>query len=95
MNEILPLLLAWITGGLLGVNFFGGLWLTVRHCVSSQHPALWIFASLLLRMAITLTGFYWVANGDWQRLMLCLLGFIMMRFIVMRLTQSLDRPQET
>lgn len=88
MNDLLTLLLAWLFGGLLGLIFFGGLWLTVRHCVSSPHPALWLFGSLLIRMAMTLTGFYWVAQGDWQRLIVCLLGFMMMRFIVIRLTHN-------
>lgn len=93
MNDILPLVVAWLLGGLLGGIFFGGLWWTVKHCVSSKHPALWILSSLVLRMAIVLTGFYFVAGGAWQRLMLCLLGFMMMRFVVTRLTDSVQEAR--
>jgi F1F0 ATPase subunit 2 len=91
INETLTLVLALATGVLLGVMFFGGLWWTVRKGVSSERPALWFLGSLLLRTIITLTGFYLVARGDWRRLLMCLLGFVIARPIVTRLT----RPVET
>ena len=86
MNETLTLALAWVTGGVLGTIFFGGLWWTVRKGVSSKQPALWFFGSLLLRMSIALAGFYFVSGGHWDRLLACLLGFVIARFIVTRLT---------
>ena len=82
MNETLMLVLAWAAGGGLGAIFFGGLWWTVRKGVLSKHPALWFFGSLLVRMSIALAGFYFVGRGHWERLVACLLGFIMARFIV-------------
>ena len=87
MYETLTLVLACVAGGMLGAAFFGGLWLTVRKGVSSKQPALWFFGSLLLRMSITLTGFYVVGRGHWERLLLCLLGFVMARLIVTWLTR--------
>ncbi len=86
MNELLTLTLAFVAGLLVGAIFFGGLWWTVRKGVSSQQPALWFFGSLLLRMSIALAGFYFVGRGHWERLVACLLGFVVARFIVMRLT---------
>jgi F1F0 ATPase subunit 2 len=86
MHETLSLVLALVTGVLLGGIFFGGLWWTVRKGVSSKHPALWFFGSLLLRTSIALAGFYFIGRGHWERLLVCLLGFIIARFIVMRLT---------
>ena len=88
MIETLTLLQAWVTGVLLGAFFFGGLWWTVRRGLSSTHPALLFLGSLLLRTSITVTGFFLVASGHWERLMVCLLGFIMARHIVAWLTQS-------
>ena len=82
MNETLSLLLALVAGGLLGVMFFGGLWWTVQKGVSSKHPALWFFGSLLLRTSIALAGFYFVFGGHLERLLLCLVGFVMARFVV-------------
>jgi F1F0 ATPase subunit 2 len=86
MNETLTLLLALVPGGVLGTIFFGGLWWTVRKGVSSKQPSLWFFGSLLLRMSIALSGFYFVSGGHWDRLLACLLGFVIARFIVTRLT---------
>ena len=85
MNETLTLALALVAGLLLGAIFFGGLWWTVRKGVSSKQPTLWFFGSLLLRMSIALTGFYFVSGGHWERLLVCLLGFVIARFIVTRL----------
>ena len=55
--------------------------------VSSQRPALWFFGSMLLRMSITLAGFYFVGREDWQRWLLCLLGFVLARLVVKWLTR--------
>ena len=83
--------LAFIAGILLGTVFFGGLWLTVKKAVAAANPALWFLASSLVRTAIVLAGFYYIANGDWQKLVICLLGFIAARFMVLRLTKSLEQ----
>ena len=85
--------LALMMGGLLGAIFFGGLWWTVRKSLSSQRPALWVFGSLMLRIGITMAGFYFVAGGHWERLLLCLLGFIMARLAVIGLTRSLEESK--
>jgi F1F0 ATPase subunit 2 len=88
MNNILSLTLALIAGFLLGAIFFGGLWWTVRKGISAKSPALWFLGSMLLRMSLVLAGFYFVGRGDWRRLVVCLLGFVTARFIVMRLTRT-------
>jgi F1F0 ATPase subunit 2 len=87
MNETLMLVLAWAAGGGLGAVFFGGLWWTVRKGVLSKHAALWFFGSLLVRMSIALAGFYFVGHGHWERMVVCLLGFILARLAVMWLTR--------
>lgn len=87
MNDALTLMLAWLAGGALGALFFGGLWWTVRKSLASAKPALWMFASLLLRMGVTMTGFYLVSDGDWRPLLSCLIGFVMVRQLVTRLTR--------
>jgi F1F0 ATPase subunit 2 len=87
MTETLPVLLAGIAGGALGAIFFGGLWWTVRQGVRSRQPALWFLGSLLLRTGIVLAGFYFVAGHHWERLLVCLLGFVMARLAVTRLTR--------
>jgi F1F0 ATPase subunit 2 len=86
MNEAIQLVLASGAGMLLGALFFGGLWWTVRRGLASPRPALWFGGSLLLRTGIVLGGFYFVAEGSLERMIACLLGFVVARLIVTRLT---------
>lgn len=80
-------------GWLTWRTFFGGLWWTVHKIVASKRPALLFVGSLLFRTSLVLTGFYVVADGHWQRLLSCLLGFVFARFIVSRLTRlSANHP---
>jgi len=81
-----------VTGVLLGAIFFGGLWWTVQKGVSSKRSALWFFGSLWLRTSIALAGFYFIARGHWERLLVCLLGFVVARIIVTRLTRAAEKP---
>jgi len=90
MNDPLTLAFALAAGAVLGAMFYGGLWWTVRRGIASRRAALWFLGSLLLRMGLALAGFYFVAGGDWQRLLLCLLGFVLARLAVTWLT----RPPE-
>jgi len=92
MNETAILMLAVGAGVLLGALFFGGLWWTVRRGLASKRPALWFFGSLLLRTSIALVGFYFIARGHWERLLVCLLGFVMARLIVTRLSRAAEKP---
>jgi F1F0 ATPase subunit 2 len=92
MNDAAMLALAGGAGMLLGAVFFGGLWWTVRRGLSSQRAALWFLGSLLLRTSISLTGFYVVSGGEWDRLLACLLGFVGARLIVTRLSRAASEP---
>ena len=94
MNEALSLAFALVAGILLGAIFFGGLWWTVRQGVSSRQPALWFLGSMLLRTGIVLLGFYFVLGGNWQRLLAGLLGFVIARLIVTRLTRVAQQPSQ-
>jgi F1F0 ATPase subunit 2 len=87
MAEFFSLAPALAAGLLLGAFFFGGLWWTVIRGVSSPLPALWFLGSMLLRMSITLAGFYVVGREDWRRWLLCLLGFVLARLVVKRHTR--------
>ena len=92
MSEFLALAPPLAAGLILGALFFGGLWWTVVKGVSSQRPALWFLGSLMLRMSITLLGFYIVAREDWRRWLLCVLGFVMARLVTQRLARPAEAP---
>lgn len=92
MNENLILGLAGLAGGLLGTFFFLGLWWTVYKGISCKQPILWFLGSLLLRTGIVLTSFYLISDGRWERLLACLIGFIIARFVVIILAHARLRP---
>jgi len=91
-NETMTGLLSLIAGASLGLFFYGGLWWTVLKGVTldggtDKRPALWFLGSQFLRTATVLTGFYFISAGDWKRLLLCFLGFLIGRVVVTRLTR--------
>lgn len=91
MMDVLSRGMPLAAGLLLGAVFFGGLWWTVRKIISSKWPSVWLLGSLVVRTSLVLTGFYFVAHGRSERLLLCLLGFVMARLIVIRITRTMDK----
>lgn len=84
MPETVYSLLAFVGGLLLGGFFYGSLRWTVRRGLVSSRPAAWFFISYLVRMAVALAGFYTISAGSSPRLIACLIGFVIARFLVMR-----------
>lgn len=80
-------LLALLAGVALGGVFFGGLWWTVQRAVVSAAPARWFLGSLVVRSTLVLVGFYAVGANQPLRSGLCLLGFVLARAIVLRVTR--------
>ena len=77
-----PLLIAFLVGWGLGMVFFTALWLTVRHLPRATNPVLLMLGSGLARMAIALPVFYFLADGQWQRLACALAGFVLARSLL-------------
>jgi F1F0 ATPase subunit 2 len=90
MNEtqLSLLLLAAVAGGVIGMIFFGGLWWTVRDGMTSRYAAVWFTGSLILRVGVALTVFYFIGRNDWKMMLACLFGFVVARVVVTRLTGS-------
>lgn len=80
--ELLLLCLAFLAGTLLGLFYFGLLWATVRRVPTARHPALLVLGSFAVRMAVVIAAFYFVMNGRWERLAACLLGFLIVRQVM-------------
>lgn len=94
MIDLLSLVFALIAGIMLGAIFFGGLWWTVRKGVSAKNPAFLFFGSMLLRTCIVVLGFYFILGDSWQRLLAGLLGFIVARIVVTRLTRVAQQQNQ-
>lgn len=87
------MILVFIAGMALGMFFFGGLWFTIKKAVTAKIPAIWFFISFFLRVSVVLIGLYYISPGGWQPLTICLIGFIIARFIVIHLTKTIDKKQ--
>lgn len=87
-NEVINLLPALFVGGVLGVIFFGGLWLTVRKGLGSKKAGLIFIGSFIVRMGIVLGGFYLIGAGDWRKMLVSLGGFLIARIVITRFTKK-------
>ncbi len=85
------LLIALIAGMLLGLSYFGGLWFTIRRLPTTGSPLILVMSSFLIRMSVSLLGFYLVMDHHWERLLVCLVGFVVIRSI---LVQRWGLPQD-
>lgn len=83
MQDIIRYSTALLIGVGLACVYFGGLWLTVRRIPFARRPWLLYFASLFLRTAVLLGGFYVVlTRGGLPQLVACLVGFTVARCVL-------------
>nr|WP_017324533.1 ATP synthase subunit I [Synechococcus sp. PCC 7336] len=71
----------------LGYFYFGMLWLTVRQLPSTQWPIRLFVGSFLGRLTVALIGIYLVTNGQWERALACLGGFLLARSLLIHRLQ--------
>lgn len=80
-----------IVGGLaFGGFYFGALWWTICHLRKTRHPYLFLVGSFLIRLSFVGIAFYLLIGDRWERIFPGLLGFIVMRTILVR---HLSKPQ--
>ncbi len=87
MNNILYLFIALPLGFTLGIFYFVSLWLTVRQIPTTQWPFRLIVGSLFGRLSITILGLYLIMDGNWPRVLIALLGFLLARIIFIHCLQ--------
>jgi len=93
-HDLLSLALMFAGGMILGGLYFSGLWFTVQRIQQEKHPAFWIIASLVFRMALLLIAFYFVLSvGSWVHLLAVLAGFIVLRMISTRKMRQLIQTE--
>ena len=77
------LAVTFLAGLGIGLWYFGGLWFTVHRLSTTRHPALLPLGSFLVRAMTSVWGFYVVMQGSGARLTASLIGFFVIRTIVM------------
>lgn len=81
MSAPLLYLLLFCIGGLAGLFYFGGLWLTIKKTTNKKGMYFWFFSSFLLRTAVVIAVFLLFMDGDWRRILTMMTGFLFVRFI--------------
>ena len=85
MIEAVYYLCALLSGVLLGLLYFGGLWLTIKKLIRSKHPALLAMGSFTSRTVICVTAFYLIFRvGDWIGLLVGVAGFFVTKLFMVR-----------
>jgi F1F0 ATPase subunit 2 len=92
-ESILLILSTFVPGFILGIFYFGSLWITVRQIPTTAYPIRLLIGSWLGRMIVILFGFYLVMDGQWQRVLICLGGFITARILLTRFWQPKNNHQ--
>ena len=78
----LSYVIAFLSGCLLGIFFFGGLWWTVQKITGSGRPYLIAVVSFIVRTAVVLAGMFIIIKLGWVQLFLTLAGFIITRTLL-------------
>lgn len=78
-NSVLHYMLLILAGLLLGTFFYGGLWFTIKKCVTVKSSSLLFLISMLLRTLIAVGGFYFLSSGNIYKLLFCFSVFFIAR----------------
>jgi F1F0 ATPase subunit 2 len=82
--EVIYLGLALLGGMALGAFYFGGLWYTIQQIPTTTRPGILLIASMIVRVVVVLGAFILIMDGSWQRLLACMVGFFLMRQLLIK-----------
>ncbi|MDR4508077.1 MAG: ATP synthase subunit I [Candidatus Brocadiaceae bacterium] len=75
---------ALAVGMVLGIINHAGIWCTIHHLSTVKYPAIVLMISYIVRMGMILTTFYLVMDNKWERLIACVVGFFIVRNVLIR-----------
>lgn len=85
MNGSFIIFISFAGGIVLGIFFFGGLWLTLKRLRYTSSPVILTMGSYFIRISVCAFGFYIIARiGNWEGLLVSLGSFILTRFAMIR-----------
>ena len=67
----------------VGLVYLLLLWRSAQRLTVSRHPVLGEMFGFVLRMAVVLAGLYLIGNGQWERVISGLVGFVLIRSLVL------------
>ncbi len=91
--NLIQLSVVFLAGTVLGLIYFGGLWLTLRRIHKIRYPGLLLLISFVTRIATVMLAFYFVMAGEWENIVMCLAGFLVMRHFMIHIIQSVETSQ--
>lgn len=92
MYSLSALLVPFVLGGLIGWVYFSGLWETVKRLPEARNAHWLMICSFAARTVFALGGFFILGSGQWERMTAVLLGFYIVRLILVR---SLGKPPQS
>lgn len=79
MISFYQIALPFIWGMILGVFFYSGQKFMIQKALTSSNQQFVLSLSFVVRITVVLWGFYLLADGGWQRLLVCLISFLWMK----------------
>jgi F1F0 ATPase subunit 2 len=80
--SIMTGLLTLLSGTVLGILYFGGLWLTLQKITQQKHVIGYGLLSYLVRMTMLGFGLYFIMQIGWIYLFSAFLGFLLARTLM-------------
>lgn len=75
-------MITFIVGLILGVVYFGGLYLSVQMINTAKHPSLIMVLSFAIRMIILVTAFFFIAKNGIKHILLALVAVMLVRLVM-------------
>lgn len=75
-------MIGFFIGMLLGLVYFGGLYLSIKRMSESKYPAMLMTLSFIIRMGILIGIFFYLSKDGYKNMLFALLGVILTRFIL-------------
>lgn len=88
-------MIAFLIGIVLGVLYFGGLYLSVERLNRVKHPSILMVLSFILRMGLLVVVFFYISKGGYKDILFALGGLILVRFImIFRVKKEIPNPKK-
>ncbi|MCL7488458.1 MAG: hypothetical protein M8357_09835 [Desulfobulbaceae bacterium] len=87
------LFLGALLGVILGLLYFGGLWLTVRRLPKVKRPRFFLLLSSLFRLSLVLGCFWLIMRQDLVLFLITLLFFFLLRIVLIGLARKPARRE--